>query len=584
MAPLAARAQSAFPPASALTLEQPATAPTTAPDTEPYLPTPMGHPGYEGTFHPHAPLDTPKPFPGDNQTLPIPDRWRIGIPADYVQNRHSAGVLDPYNQNWLKGDYPVIGQDWFLIVTAVSDTLVEARRLPNPTGVSANDPDQLSFFGKGDQLVFNQNFILSVELFEGNTVYKPRDLEFKATIVQNFNYVSVEERGILYTDPGDGTTRFDEQTAFQELFVDKHLADLSVNYDFVAIRAGIQGFNADFRGHLFNDFQPGVRLLGNYDNNKLIYNLAWFHTVEKDSNSGLNTLNLRDQDVFIANLYREDFIWMGYTAQLSFAANFDGSDLEYDNNGFLVRPQPIGTISEKTNRVYYFGWAGDGHIGWLNLSHQFYQAFGTESINPIAGQETTINAQFFALEASVDHNWQRYRAAFAYLSGDSDPFDDQANGFDTIMDNPNFAGGGFSYWVRQAVPLTGGGTGLVGRNSFTPSLRTSKEQGQASFVNPGLFLYNIGADFDVTPRTKVFTNATYLQFADTAVLEQLLFDDKIGRDIGLDLSVGVQYRPWNTQNIVFTAGVSALIPGSGFKDIYTSDTLYSTFLSATFTY
>ena len=94
----------------------------------------------------------------------------------------------------------------------------------------------------------------------------------------------------------------------------------------------------------------------------------------------------------------------------------------------------------------------------------------------------------------------------------------------------------------------------------------------------------LGADFDVTPRTKLFTNATYLQFATTEVLQTLLFDDKIGRDIGLDLSVGVQYRPFNNQNFVITGGVSALIPGSGWKDIYTGDTLYSTFLSITLTY
>ena len=35
---------------------------------------------------------------------------------------------------------------------------------------------------------------------------------------------------------------------------------------------------------------------------------------------------------------------------------------------------------------------------------------------------------------------------------------------------------------------------LVQRFSFTPNLRTSKEQGQANFVNPGLFLINVGAD------------------------------------------------------------------------------------------
>jgi len=578
------RAQSSMFPPTSMSLAQPSTAPATttaAPvDTEPYVPPPMGTPGFTGP----TTVEPRRSIPGDTQTLPIPDRWRVGLPDGYVQNRRSIGWFDPYNQNVLKGDYPIFGDDWFLIVSAVSDTLAEARRINNPSGTSATNNDNISFFGRGDQLFFNQNLILIVELFQGNTFYKPRDLEFKGTFVQNFNYVAIQETGLLEPNPGDGSTRYDDHFAIQELFADKHLTNLSVNYDFWAIRAGIQQFNADFRGHLFLDNQPAVRILGNYDNNKLIYNLVYLHTLEKDTNSGLNSFDARGQDIFIANVFREDFIWMGYTAQLSFAAVFDHGDTQFDENDFLVRPQPIGTIGEKENKVYYLGWAGDGKIGWLNVSHQFYQALGTESLNPIAGQGTNINAQFFALELSVDNDWQRYRASFAYASGDSDPTDSEATGFDTIFDNPNFAGGQFSYFVRQALPLTGGGTGLVGRNSFVPSLRTSKEQGQSSFVNPGLFLYNIGADFDVTPRTKVFTNATYLQFATTEVLETLLFDDKIGRDIGLDLSVGVQYRPLNSQNIVITAGVAALVPASGFKDIYTAETLYSTFLSVTLTY
>jgi hypothetical protein len=559
----------------------PATAPASAPaDTAPYVPSGFDTPGYEGPT-------SVKPafrFQGDDGAIPVPDRWRVGTPDDYVQYRRSGGWWDPYNQNVLKGDYPIWGQDWFLIATAISDTTFETRSLPNPSGVSATDPGQRDFFGRGDQLFFNQNFILSVELFQGSTSYKPRDLEFKATIFQNFNYVAIQEQNLLQPDPADGTTRYDDHFAVQELFVDKHLTNLSVNYDFWAVRAGIQNFNADFRGFLFLDNQPGVRILGNYDNNKLIYNVAWFHTVEKDTNSGLNTWDSREQDLIFANVYREDFIWLGYTAQLSFVMNYDHGRLEFDENDFLARPQPIGTIDEKTNRIYYLGWAGDGHIGWLNISHQFYQAFGTESFNPIVGESTNVNAQFFALELSVDNDWQRYRASFAYSSGDSDPFDDEARGFDSIFDNPNFAGGPFSYFVRQAIPLTGGGTGLVGRNSLYPSLRTSKEQGQANFVNPGLLVYNVGADFEVTPRTKVITNATYLQFADTEVLQQLLFDDKIGRDIGLDLSVGIQYRPLNNQNIVFTIGTAALVPAQGWKDIYTSDTLYSAFFSATLTY
>jgi hypothetical protein len=519
-----------------------------------------------------------------NDFLPLPDRWRIGIPGDYVQQVR-GGIADPYNQNVLKGDYPFWGDDKFLVVTATSDTLVEARKLPVPSGVSTTDAGDFDFFGQGDQVLVNQNFILSLEVFRGDTAYRPRDWEVRATVVGNLNYVHVSENNLVNPSPAEGRDRYDRQVAFQELFAEKHLADLSANYDFVAVRAGIQGFTSDFRGFLFSDNLPGVRLFGNAESNRTQWNLAAFRQVEKDTNSGLNTFNDRDQNVLVANVYRQDFIWPGYTAQWSVQGNFDHSGgTQYDTNGVLVRPAPIGTIGKKDVDVVYLGWAGDGHIGRWNVSHQFYQAFGRESFNPIAGRAVDVNAQFFAVEVSYDQDWVRYRASFAYASGDSDPTDGTGGGFDTIFDNPNFAGGGFNYFTRQAIRLTGSGVNLVGRNSFVPDLRTSKEQGQANFVNPGLFLYNLGADFDVTPKVKVITNVSYLQFANTDAIQLLVQDNKIGREIGIDYSVGVQYRPWLNNNVIFTAGVAALTPLGGFKDIYNSSTLYSTFVSVTVTY
>ncbi len=125
---------------------------------------------------------------------------------------------------------------------------------------------------------------------------------------------------------------------------------------------------------------------------------------------------------------------------------------------------------------------------------------------------------------------------------------------------------------------------LVNRQSFLPDLRTSKEQGQANFVNPGLFIYNIGADFDITPRLKAIANISYLMFDDTTVLKELLHDDKIGREIGLDYSIGIQYRPFLNNNAIINIGAAALTPANGFKDIYSSQTLYSIFMGITLTY
>ena len=90
--------------------------------------------------------------------IPIRDRWRIG----YV-----GGFLNPYSQNLLKGDYPVVGQDIFFNFTGVSDSLFEARKLPTPQGVSREQAGNAEFFGQGRQLFFNQNFVASFELFKG---------------------------------------------------------------------------------------------------------------------------------------------------------------------------------------------------------------------------------------------------------------------------------------------------------------------------------------------------------------------------------------------------------------------------------
>ena len=478
-----------------------------------------------------------------NDFLPTPDRWRVGIPGNYIQNTRNDSIFDPYSQNVLKGDYALPGtQNQFLVMTLTSDTLIEARRTPTPSGVSTRDSGSSDFFGRGESQFVQQNFILSADYFIGDTAYQPRDFEIRATGVINANYVHTNELTQVSPNVQDGHDRTDYALAPQEMFVEKKLADLSSNFDFVSVRAGIQGFNNDFRGFLFSDNEPGVRLFGNYDNNRLQYNLVLFHQLEKDTHSGLNTLTERNQNVILANVYRQDFLFSGYTAQLSFAANLDHSGMQYDRDGNLVRPAPIGVVQQKKVDAYYFGWAGDGHIGRFNITHQFYQAFGRESFDQIAGREQQINAQFAAVELSYDIDYIRLRSSFLYSSGDHHPTDGTATGFDSIFDNPNFAGGGFSYFLRQSIPLTGTAVNLVNRESLIPDLRTSKEQGQANFVNPGLLLFNVGMDVNVTPELTLIGNISYLRFDTTAPLQLLLQDNKIGKDIGVDFSIGARYR------------------------------------------
>jgi hypothetical protein len=534
---------------------------------------------------------------GTDDFVPMPDRWRIGFP-DW--RRYAGGPIDapyrrghwtsPFRQNLLKGDFPILGQNTFLDVSLISDTLVDFRYLPTPSGVSADRPGSETFFGRGEQLALDQFFTLSLDLFHGDTAYKPRDWAFRVTPVFNVNFLHTRENRIVDVDVREGTDRTDGQAALQELFAEKKLADVSPAYDFLSLRGGIQGFTSDFRGFIFTDNEPGLRLFGNSQSNRNQWNLALFSMLEKDTNSGLNTLRSRGQEVAIANFYRQDFIRPGYTAQWSLHYSRDHGATHYDENGFLVRPAPLGRFAPQGSppahslRTYTLGWTGDGHLRRVNVSHAFYQALGKDDLNQIAGRSLHVNAQMAALELSVDRDWLRYKASFLWASGDDNPRDGRGRGFDAIFDNPQFAGGVFSFWNRQGIPLTGAGVNLVSPFSLLPSLRSSKIEGQANFVNPGLFLYNLGVDAELTPRLRTSLNLNLLQFAKTQPLEVILNQNRIHRSIGWDASLGARYRPGLNDNVIFLLGVSALFPGRGFRDIYTASTLYSVFTNMTFAY
>jgi hypothetical protein len=512
------------------------------------------------------------------------DRWRVVLPPYELTVPGSR--WDPYNQNRWKGDLPIRGQDLFLNLSAVADTLVEPRQLPTPSGISTARPGSLQFFGRDGQLLATETVALSADLFKGDTAFRPIDWRIKASVVANVNYLRVAENGIVDPDVRQGTSRTDGFVALQELFGEVKLADLSPNYDFVSVRAGIQPFNSDFRGFLFTDTNLGVRLFGSYQSNRDQFNLAFFDQLEKDTNSGLNTFDARHQQVAVANVYRQDFLVPGYTAQASVHYLRDEPSFHFDTNGFLVRPDPVGSFSPHSVRALYLGWTGLGHFGRVNVDHAFYFATGTDSLNPIAGpdvfgghNQVNILAGMAALELSLDRDWWRPRVAYLYASGDRNPTDRTANGFDSILDNPAFAGGGFSFWNRFGILLPGTGVALVNRGSLLPDLRSSKDEGQPNFVNPGLRLISAGVDLDLTPKLRFAATANYLRFDHAGVLELLLFQAPIHREIGWDLSLGARFRPLLSNNIVLLAGVATLLPGTGFKDIYGPDRgpLFGTF-------
>lgn len=522
----------------------------------------------------------PEAFPTDQ--IPIPDRWRLIEDLGLVKEN----ILDPYNQNTYKGDrpidpekvpwLPIKGDDWFFVANLISDSVYEPRTFPIPVGVqTTEDPDRIDVFGDDFSTVLSQTFIVGAALLKGSTAFKPPSVEYRLTLAYNVNYVDVPERRVLFVEPSRTSDRLDHFLGVQEAFVDYHFTALDNDrFDFISIRAGIQPFQSDFRGFLFNDQQLGVRLFGNRDNNRLQFNLGAFWRLEKDTNSGLNSVvkTPRDDFVFLANVYRQDFLIPALTSQLTLAynRNREAGDIEIDDNGFPVRPALLGNLRGRDYDVVYLGYNADGRIGRVNVTASAYWALGEDRNNIFTGNPADISAQFAAVEFSYDRDWMRFRLSGAYASGDSDPFDDTETGYDAIFENPIFAGADTSYWIRQTIPFAGGGRAVSvnGRNGILNNLRASKEQGQSNFNNPGLMLVGAGADFDLTPEIRLSANANHLWFEDTATIQTLRNEGSIPKEIGFDLSAAAIWRPKATQNIVVRLSAAALLPGEGFRDLF----------------
>ena len=620
----------------------------------------------------------------------VPNRWYLNVPhwTRYMDPSHETPYMydtprlwHPYQQSTLKGDVPIIGEDIFMNLTGKNFTLIEKKKLPTPSGVSAAQPNSSEFFGRSEQTLISNDFSLSVDIFEGETAFKPVTWLIRVLGVYNNNWIRVQENNIIDADPrgtifqddhaspdsgkiqsipnrstdynpvagvpgpfktdvnpGDvfnflqpgiktagnakdpvpvdrnineipsnGTkdknrrdnkdrnkdfagTRYTERHrdffALQEAFGEIHIGDLSDNYDFLSSRWGIQPFVSDFRGFIYSDTNLGARIFGNWDNNRWQYNLVYFNQREKDTYSDLNTFESRKQQVLIANVFKQDFIWKGYTAQWSFHMNQDDGGTHYDKNGNITRPAVLGSVEDDGRpgsdgqlkghdvKAFYFGWTGDGHIGRLNITHAYYHVLGEDEYNGLAGRKVDIDAHMAALELSYDRDWIRFKLSGFYASGDSNPTDRTAKGFDSIIDNPFFIGGPFSWYTHQGFNLAGTAVSLKQRDSLIPNMRTSKTEGQSNFVNPGVFIIGLGTDIDITPKLKGFANVNYIWLAETKPIEVALQTNKTRDELGLDCSLGFKFRPLLTDNIVVAAGFGAFFPGAGYRDIYRRNTQY----------
>ena len=468
----------------------------------------------------------------------------------------SAGLFDVYNTNKWKGDLPLVGENIFFAGELISTNLFEAR-------------DKA---GADSETEIRSTEFLTAELFHGDTVFRPPTWRVRANVALDFRDVE-----------NNNLSGFDNDAAVQELFAEALLWDMDPYLDFGSIRVGRQAFASDFRNFIFVDNNDGVQLFGSLNESKIDYQIAFFDLVAKDPVSNLNRgFEDREQTFFAANVFFEDLLATGYKIEFTVQWAHDTSGNFVDSAANQINP---------TVDAYYVGFNGDGRIGGLEVAHALYWMTGKDDFNIIGDQflvpenvgKQDINAYMAAVEIAVPDNWRRYVFSGLYASGDDDPFDGKGKGFDSVFDNPNFAGGAFGYFHRQAINagnIGGAGVNLVNTNSFYPNLRT-KANNAPNSVNPGLIILHAGCEADLSNYWAVNFNASYLHFADTGVLEALSpTGDSISASFGVDLSLAAEWRPFGVDNVIVTPGIQGLFSTGGLEDLTGDTALGALFLNA----
>jgi len=497
----------------------------------------------------------------------VPDRWRLVDDMGY-----RIDWLDSYRgNNPLKGDWPVFGGEDFLNLSAVSGTLLEERRIASS---AAGAPDaQGPRTATQGELFFNQSASIDAVLYRGDTVFRPPDWQWRITTV-------LSESGVH----ADSATEDATTVALQGLSFEKHLRDVSVHDDFDSARVGIQPLTSDFRGFLLSDQPLALRLFGTRDNDVFQYNLALLRSLRKNA-VNLNDLGagLPHNEALLANLYWQDFPRTGITSV--FVAAYDhnrepGMQELLDSGGDANAP---AIRARHDYDVGYLGYGIDGHFGWLNATAVTYGELGREQQGTFNDASENLKAWFAAGELSVDADLRRWRLSLLHASGDANPHDRSATGFDGLTANPVFAGTDSSFFIHQQLALSGGAFDLKLRNGLLPTLNPTDSGGQDNFSNPGLDLVGGGLDWDFAPKWRLSFDANQLWFDKTGALAELMMRP-VPRDFGAELAVNAFWRPFANQNVILRLSNAVLMRGAGYRALYDGGMPYSSFVFLTVSY
>ena len=224
-------------------------------------------------------------------------------------------------------------------------------------------------------------------------------------------------------------------------------------------------------------------------NNRWQYNAAFFDLLEKDTNSELNTFEKREQKVCVANVFSQDFLTLGYTLSLSFHCSRDEASvaLRRERLPGAARARSAASGPHEVKSHYLgLGRATATSAGSTSPTPSTRRSASDELNADRRRERSTSSAQMAAARALDRQGLAAPQGSALLRLGRRRRRRRQgARGFDSIYDNPTFAGGPFSFWNRSGIALTQTGRAAQGAGQPAAHLRTNKFEGQANFVNPG---------------------------------------------------------------------------------------------------
>ncbi len=505
-----------------------------------------------------APQDHPE---GPSEIKRVATRWRTYDLQGHPE--YTFRIFDPYHQNILKADYPLLG-NWFLEINAFNNLTYKSRRNLDFSSVFSDQitAGTLKFVHHNQFL--NENILFGAQVQHNDDTFVPSNFKFRVNGVTDY------KRDINAFNDGSNTS-----SHLFDAFVDLQLYDFGPrvdghsNFDLLFLRGGLQGFKSEFHGLIFNDVGLGGRVFGELKKNRLRYDFAYFKLFQKNPVSGFIDFSVpSNHQVAIARFSWDDLL-PGWNSEWTFHYNRDHRK--------IPGPSPGSTLSPDLD-TFYTGATFNGHIGRFTFNPAVFGVFGhADAVQSGAVVRHSVAAWTALADWEFKLDFWNFRLGYLYASGDGDPSDKRDTGFDAISDAVQLFGGPISYWVGENIKFGKGD--FVRANSLFPSFRGVN--GVANYINPGLHTLNGGLDVTLSPRLDFSANLNFLAFAATgSYTNRIVIAHK---PAGVEENVFLRWKPFlreANQNVIVDAGFSVLQPLQGLQDAFRSDrTVFSTFLA-----